>query len=148
MASTCSTSWPPRPTNRQDTIISHRRCITITFVVGSWAWHGFCWRKNLGFMEVGMWEKKIYIETIYGFLLGNWGIPILRSNQLQFGFPLHKDLVKVASVSNDSFCYLAMAQNILLPMAGWLGNMIHKKICGPKNQCTYEFWSHGYIVYN
>lgn len=104
--------------------------------------------KILDLWKLGCGKKKIYIETIYGFLLGNWGIPILRSNQLQFGFPLHKDLVKVASVSNDSFCYLAMAQNILLPMAGWLGNMIHKKICGPKNQCTYEFWSHGYIVYN
>lgn len=101
--------------------------------------------KILELWKLGFRRGNLY-RNRDGFLLGNWGIPILRSNQLQFGFPLHKDLVKLASFSTSWFYYLAMAQNILLPMAGWLG-MIHK-ICGPKNQCTSEFWSHWHIAYN
>ena len=106
--------------------------------------------KILELWKLGFRRGNLY-RNRDGFLLGNWGIPILQSNQLQTGkfwFPSSQRSREggFGFQPLDSI-YLAMAQNILLPMAGWLGNMIHK-ICGPKNQCTYKFWRHRHIVYN
>lgn len=147
MASTCSTSWPPRPHQPPG---YHYQSLQV------YHHHVCCWQLSLaGFLleekswSYGSWdvgEKKIYTETEMGFC---WGIgEILSSNQINFKSGKFRFPSSQGS-REGGFVYLAIARKYCPPNSWMIGilNMIHK-ICGPNNQCTYEFGSHRHIVYN
>ena len=93
--------------------------------------HVCCWQLSLAWFlleekswSYGSWDfgEEIYTETEMGFC---WGIGEFQSsNQISFklesfGFPLHKDLVKVASVSNLLILLLGYGSKYS-PPNGWM----------------------------
>lgn len=131
---------PPCPTNRRDTIVSHRRCITITFVVGSWAWHGFCWRKNLGVMEVGISERKSIQKQRWVFVgklvnsnppiksASNWKVSVSLFTKISWSWLRFQPLDSITWLWLKIFC-----SQWLDDWETWSIKSVVPKICGLTN---------------